>query len=141
MKKEQERKAPGTGREGFTLIEILLVVVIIGMLATIVTVSVPKHLEKARKSKAAADIGGIGVAVQSYYMDKGKYPPNLTSLTEGDDPFLEKGIPKDPWGNDYIYAFPGSHKPFKYDLKSLGSDGVESDDDIANWKQDTPTTK
>jgi general secretion pathway protein G len=137
MDKRLERRALRTGREGFTLIEILLVVVIIGMLATIVTVSVPKHLEKARKSKAAADIGGLGVAIQSYYMEKGKYPPGLASLTEGDDPFLEKAVPKDPWGNDYIYAFPGSHKPFKYDLKSLGGDGVESDDDIANWKTES----
>jgi general secretion pathway protein G len=125
------------GREAFTLIEILLVVVIIGMLATIVTVSVPKHLEKARKSKAAADIGGLGVAIQSYYMEMGKYPASMDLLTQGDDPILEKTIPKDPWGNDYIYAFPGSHKPFKYDLKSLGGDGVESDDDIANWKSDS----
>ncbi|OQW96935.1 MAG: hypothetical protein BWK77_03145 [Verrucomicrobia bacterium A1] len=125
------------GREAFTLIEILLVVVIIGMLATIVTVSVPKHLEKARKSKAAADIGGLGVAIQSYYMEMGKYPANMGLLTAGDDPILEKAVPKDPWGNEYIYAFPGSHKPFKYDLKSLGGDGVESDDDIANWKSDS----
>jgi len=122
------------GRAAFTLIEILLVVVIIGLLASIVTVSVPKHLKKARVSKARADIDGLGLAIQSYYMEEGKYPASLDLLTAGEDPYLEKSIPKDPWKHDYQYAYPGTHKPFKYDLKSLGEDGVESDDDIANWK-------
>ncbi|MCX6995939.1 MAG: type II secretion system major pseudopilin GspG [Kiritimatiellaeota bacterium] len=121
-------------RAGFTLIEIMLVVVIIGLLAGIVSVSIPKHLEKARHNKARADIDGLGVAINSYYMDTGKYPPNLDSLVQGDEPYLDKGIPKDPWGNDYQYTYPSAHKPFKYDIKSLGFDGVESDDDIANWK-------
>ncbi|MBP7828944.1 MAG: type II secretion system major pseudopilin GspG [Kiritimatiellae bacterium] len=123
-------------RAGFTLIEMLLVVVIIGMLATIVSVSIPRHLKSARQSKAAADIQAIGIAVQSYYMEEGKYPSSLDALTSGDDPYLEKGIPKDPWGNPYQYAFPGSHKPFRFDLSSTGEDGVASDDDVANWKQD-----
>jgi len=122
---------------GFTLIEMLLVVVIIGLLATIVTVSIPKSLNKARRSKAAADVQSIGVAIQSYYMEEGKYPGSLDALTSGDDPYLETGIPNDPWGNPYSYSYPGSHKPFKYDLTSTGEDGVASDDDIANWKQDT----
>jgi len=135
------KTAQAAARAGFTLIEILLVVVIIGMLAGIVTVAVPKHLEKARKSKARADVAGIGVAIQSYNMDTGKYPQSLDELTAGDDPYLEKGIPNDPWGNAYIYAFPGTHKPFKYDLKSLGTDGVESDDDIANWSTDQKEQK
>jgi general secretion pathway protein G len=121
---------------GFTLIEILLVVVIIGMLASIVSISVPRHLEKARTSKARADIDSLGVAVSSYYMDEGKYPSGLEALTQGNDPYLEKGIPDDPWGNPYYYAYPGSHPPFKYDLRSLGADGVESADDIANWQTD-----
>ena len=123
-------------RAGFTLIEIMLVVVIIGLLAGIVSVSIPKYLEKARHNKAKADIDGIGVAIQTYYMENGKNPDNLDSLVQGDEPYLEKGIPKDPWGNDYQYTYPSAHKPFKYDLKSLGLDGVESDDDIANWKTD-----
>jgi general secretion pathway protein G len=126
-----------TRQAGFTLIEMLLVVVIIGLLATIATVSIPKSLNKARRSKAAADVQSIGVAIQSYYMEEGKYPGSLDALTSGDDPYLEKGIPNDPWGNSYSYSYPGSHKPFKYDLTSMGEDGVASDDDIANWKQDT----
>lgn len=124
------------GRAGFTLIEILLVVVIIGLLATVVTVSIPRNLEKARRNKAAADIQAISVAVQAYYMDEGKYPGSLEALTTGEEPYLEK-LPLDPWGNPYVYAYPGSHKPLKFDLYSYGPDGVPSDDDIANWKLDT----
>ena len=126
-----------TARAGFTLIEIMLVVVIIGLLAGIVAVSIPKNLEKARRNKAKADIASIGVAIQTYYMDKGHYPASLDVLTQGEDPDLEKAIPLDPWGHPYQYNFPGSHKPFKYDLKSLGFDGVDSEDDLANWKADT----
>lgn len=127
---ERRRRARG----GFTLIEILLVVVIIGMLAGIAAVSVPKHLEKSRRAKAAADISSISMAVQSYYMEEGKYPSSLEALTSGNDPYLEKGIPKDPWGNAYQYAFPGTHKQPKFDLYSLGADGVQSDDDVVNWQ-------
>ncbi|HRZ10852.1 MAG TPA: type II secretion system protein GspG [Kiritimatiellia bacterium] len=135
--KNYERQAVRRARQGgFTLIEMLLVVVIIGMLATIVTVSIPKHMRKARESKAAADIQSIGIAIQSYYMEEGKYPGSLDLLTSGDDPYLDKGIPKDPWGNAYTYSYPGAHKPFKFDLASMGEDGVPSDDDVANWKQD-----
>ena len=134
--RDKKRIETQTRRGGFTLIEILLVVVIIGLLASIVSISVPRHLEKARKSKAAADIDSIGVAVQSYYMEEGKYPATLDLLTSGNDPYLEKGIPLDPWGTAYQYNFPGSHPPFKYDLRSSGADGVESADDISNWQSD-----
>ena len=133
MNKRNEEKRRNS-RAGFTLIEILLVVVIIGMLAGIAAVSVPRHLEKSRRAKAAADISAISMAVQSYYMEEGKYPSSLDLLTSGDEPYLEKGIPKDPWGQPYQYAFPGGHKPLKFDLYSFGSDGVSSEDDVANWK-------
>ncbi len=121
-------------RTGFTLIEILLVVVIIGMLAGIAAVSVPRNMRRAREAKAAADISAISMAIQTYYMDKGKYPSGLDLLAQGDDPYLEKGIPPDPWNNPYQYAYPGSHKPLKFDLYSYGEDGVQSGDDIANWQ-------
>ena len=131
-KNEQKRRRNSAG---FTLIEILLVVVIIGMLAGIAAVSVPKNMKKARNAKAAADISAIGMAVNAYYLDFGKFPQGLDALGSGDDPYLEKGVPKDPWGADYQYAYPGSHKPLKFDLYSLGEDGSQSEDDIANWKQ------
>ena len=130
--KRERRWSRRARRAGFTLIEILLVVVIICMLATIVTVSVPKHLEKARVNKARADIGALSIAIQSYYMEEGKYPPSLDVLSSGDDPYLEKGIPNDPWGGTYTYSYPGSHKPFKFDLQATTPAGVV----IANWNMD-----
>lgn len=131
MKRKTERVL-GRAANGFTLIEILLVVVIIGLLAGIVTVSIPKHLEKARVNKARADIQGIGVAIQSYYMNEGRYPASLPALSEGDDPYLERGVPKDPWQGEYQYTFPGSHRPYRYDLQTTTPDGKT----IANWNID-----
>ncbi|MDZ4198371.1 MAG: type II secretion system protein GspG [Kiritimatiellia bacterium] len=132
MNKQQVRNLTRQARDGFTLIEILLVVVIIGMLATIVTVRVPKHLENARVSKARADIQSIGLAVQTYYMNEGRYPPSLSVLSEGDDPYLERGVPLSPWKGEYQYTYPGSHKPYRYDLQTTTPDGRI----IANWNLD-----
>lgn len=131
MKKREEQQRR-RGRAGFTLIEILLVVVIIGMLATIVSVSVPKQLEKARVNKVRADIKGLGVAINAYYMDVGRYPASLGDLTSGEEPYLEGSIPKDPWGGEYTYSYPGSHKPYRYDLQATSPDGKT----IANWNMD-----
>lgn len=132
MQKKQDRRS----RAGFTLIEILLVVTIISLLAGIVAISIPAHNKKARIAKAKADIDGIGVAIQSCLLDTGRYPANLDVLLQGDDPLLT-GIPLDPWQSPYKYTYPGTHKPFKYDLWSFGPDGIDNtDDDIANWKVD-----
>jgi general secretion pathway protein G len=130
MKKHEQRKR--NLRAGFTLIEILLVVVIIGMLATLVAVNVPKQMEKARVNKTKADIRGLGVALNSYYMDKGKFPSSLSDLTSGDDPYLEGDVPNDAWGGQYQYSFPGSHKPYKYDLQATSPEGKT----IANYNMD-----
>jgi general secretion pathway protein G len=131
MRRKTDRRI-GRATSGFTLIEILLVVVIIGLLASIVTVSIPKHLESARLNKARADIQGIGVAIQSYYMNEGRYPPSLAALSEGDDPYLERGVPRDPWQGDYQYTYPGSHRPYRYDLQTTTPEGRV----IANWNVD-----
>ena len=132
MKKKIDRRA----RAGFTLIEILLVVTIISLLAGIVAVSIPKYNLKARVAKAKADIDSIGVGIQSHLLDTGKYPASLDTLTAGDDPIIAI-IPPDPWQSPYKYAYPGTHKPFKYDLWSFGPDGLDNtDDDIANWRVD-----
>lgn len=117
---------------GFTLIEILLVVVIIGMLATIAAINVPKFLGQGREGKARADVSSISMAVNAYNMEKGKYPPGLGALTEGNDPFMTT-LPKDPWGNEYQYSASSSRKGLKFEVFSLGEDGVSSADDIGNW--------
>jgi general secretion pathway protein G len=128
--------APYTSRHGarggFTLIEIMLVVVIIGMLATVAIVNVPKYIDKSSTNTAKAQIKSLGTMLNTYYMENGKYPGSLGELTTGDDPYLEGKIPSDPWGGQYQYSYPGSHKPYKYDLQATKPNGTI----IANWNMD-----
>lgn len=122
------RRTHATGTAGFTLVEILLVVVIIGMLATIAAINVPKFLGQGREGKVKADINSIAAAVEAYNMVEGKYPASLSSLTEGNDPYL-KTLPKDPWGNEYQYNVPSSHAGHRYDIYSSGENGNQ----IGTW--------
>ncbi len=127
-------------REGFTLIEVLLVVVIIGIL---VGVAVPKLSGRVKQSQVAAARAGIenvSTALRLYELDMGQFPSSLQGLVQNPGgtkgwrgPYLEKGMPKDPWGNDYVYASPGNNNQQSFDLKSLGPDGVDSADDVTNW--------
>lgn len=121
-----------TRSAGFTLIEILLVVVIIGMLATIAAINVPKFLGQGREGKAKADVSNIATAIHAYNMVEGKYPSGLGALMEGDDPYMES-IPKDPWGREYNYRQPSGRKGLRFEVFSYGEDGTESADDIGNW--------
>ncbi|HMP90004.1 MAG TPA: type II secretion system protein GspG [Kiritimatiellia bacterium] len=126
---------PRKGTGGFTLIEILLVVVIIGMLATIAAINVPKFLGQGREGKAKADVSAISTAIHAYNMIEGRYPASLSALTEGNDPFLQT-LPKDPWGRDYQYSASSSRRGLRFEVYSLGEDGVQSGDDIGNWATD-----
>lgn len=135
-KKEQRKR-----NFGFTLIEILLVVVIIGILAAVAIPRLGGRVKQAQIAAAQADVNNIGMALRLYEVDNGAYPSSLQGLVASPGsvpnwrgPYLEKGVPKDPWGNDYVYAFPGSRNPNGYDLHSLGPDGAESGDDIGNWQ-------
>ena len=128
---------------GFTLIDILLVVIIIGILVSLVAPRLAGRSEEARKQAAHADIeGGISLALDLYEVDNGRYPNSLDDLiTKPSDapswkgPYIKKGLPKDPWGSPYIYKMPGVHNAASYDLYSLGMDKQEStQDDIVNWK-------
>jgi general secretion pathway protein G len=139
------------GQEGFTLIEILVVVVILGILASIIVPKIMKRPEEARRTKATVDIKAIETALNLYRLDNGVYPSTEQGLealvakpTTGiipknwkEDGYLDK-VPKDPWGNLFVYLCPGVHKEF--DLVSLGADGVEGgegkDADIQNWNLD-----
>jgi len=127
---------------GFTLVELLLVLVILGILAAAVITNFSGRVKKARITAATSDISNIGVALDAFEVDIGRYPKTeegLQALVENasnDDkwngPYLKKGLPKDPWGNAYNYVAPGSHG--LYDLTSNGPDGVEGgDDDITSW--------
>ena len=128
---------------GFTLIEILLVVIIIGILVSLVAPRLAGRSEEARKQAAKADIdGGISLALDLYEVDNGRYPAKLDDLVhKGSDaanwrgPYLKKGLPKDPWGSPYVYSMPGSHNTASYDLYSPGPDKQDgSADDIVNWE-------
>jgi general secretion pathway protein G len=132
-KRREEQRCRREG--GFTLIEILLVVVIIGMLATIAAINVPKYLGQGREGKAKADVSAITTALHAYNMIEGKYPTSLSALTEGNDPFLQT-LPKDPWGRDYQFSASSSRKGLRFEVYSLGDDGVASGDDIGNWVKD-----
>jgi general secretion pathway protein G len=120
--------------EGFTLIELMVVILIIGLLATIVVQNLRGATDKAKRIKAEADISALKTALDRYYLDNGSYPssdqglPALVSApSNGKIPadyppggYIEK-IPNDPWGNAYVYQSDGDN----YVLKSYGADGVE----------------
>jgi len=135
------------GQSGFTLIEIMLVVVIIGILMTVVVVKLGGRQEDARKTAAGADVRAYGQALDLYELDNGFYPTTEQGLkaleakpTTPPEPrnwkgYLQSGLRKDPWGTDYIYKYPSERRGTGYDLYSLGLDRVEgTEDDITNWK-------
>ena len=141
MKRESKRNIR-RAREGFTLIEVLLVVVIIGILAAVAVPRLGGRVGQAKESKAKSDIKSIGLALRMYEVDNGNYPSSLQGLLvksgNSDNwrgPYLESGLPDDPWGTPYTYQYPGSKNSHSYDLSSMGADGVSSGDDISNWTQ------
>jgi general secretion pathway protein G len=136
--------------QGFTLIEIMVVIVILGVLAALIAPKFIGQEEKARKIQAKVQIKSLETALHLYKLDTGNYPGTEQGLQALVEPpatgelakywreggYLEKGkVPKDPWGNDYIYLSPGAHGDF--DLVSYGADGTGGGDgkneDINNW--------
>ena len=135
---------------GFTLIEIMVVIVILALLAAIVGPKIIGRTDDAKITDAKVQVKNLETALKLYKMDSGSYPATeqglqalITKPTTGVIPknfkeggYLEsKDVPKDPWGNDYIYLSPGEHGD--YDLCSQGSDGVKGGEgtsaDICNW--------
>ena len=127
----------------FTLVEMLLVVAIIGILAALVIPKIAGKSDDARKTAAHADIyGGIKAVIDNYDVDNGTYPHSLNDLLQAPNnarnwkgPYFDPPqLPVDPWGRPYVYVYPGRHNPNSYDLYSVGTDGIEgNEDDIGNW--------
>lgn len=131
---------------GFTLLELLVVMVIIGLLAGYVAPLYFKQVGKSEVKTAKAQIEALGKALDQYRLDTGHYPTTeqgLASLMtqpanepKWDGPYLKKAVPLDPWGHAYLYKRPGEHG--EYDMTSLGKDGQAGgsgeDADINSWE-------
>ena len=120
---------------GFTLIELMVVMVIIGLLAALVVPKFFGHVDKALQRDTQAQIELLGQALDLYRLEKHKYPGSDEGL-QAIRTYLKKDVPKDPWGNDYVYRSPGQHGD--YDLLSYGADNAEGGEDnnmdIVSWK-------
>lgn len=131
MKTEKETGA--LMREGFTLIEILVAVAIIGILGTVATISITRSLDKAKVTAAQEAVRNIHSACETYKMSTKKYPSDLNALVSGEDPYLQggEGALEDPWGNDYRMEKKGKNIA----IVSNGPDGESgNDDDIRSDK-------
>jgi len=132
---------------GFTLVELLVVMIIIGLLAALVGPRFIRQEEKAKIKATQAQIELLGTALDTFRLDVGRYPTseeglqalrqNPGGLERWDGPYLKKEVPLDPWRKSYVYRSPGEHGP--YDLLSYGADSVsggEGDNrDITSWER------
>ena len=144
------RKHEAARRAGFTLIEILVVIVVIAILATLVAPNIFQHVGAAKDATARSQMEMLGAALDAYRLDNGSYPSTADGLdalwqrpATGDlpnwrGPYLRKAVPLDPWGHGYTYAFPGVMNPNGYDLLTYGRDGQPGgegeDADLSAWE-------
>lgn len=119
-------------RAGFTLVELLLVIAILGILGTTVVAYFGGATDKARINSTLTSIGSINTAIQSYKMDTGRLPKSLDDLTVGindEEPLLKAGSLNDAWGQPFEYKVEGK----RYTIRSIGPDGIENtEDDLTN---------
>lgn len=141
---------PRPRRRAFTLIEILVVIAVIAILASLVAPNVFQHVGTARSTTARSQLEMLATALDAYRLDTGRYPTSaqglaaLVTLPAADPPatwrgpYLRRAVPVDPWGHPYVYVAPGDVNPNGYDLLSYGADGRAGgegeDADILGWQ-------
>lgn len=146
VRRRRRRGAAKSGERGFTLVEILVVITIIGLIMALVGPRVIAYLGESKSKAAKIQIQSFGSTLDLFYLDNGRYPTSSEGLgalvqrtgnsPTWNGPYLKGGVvPKDPWGHDYVYRSPGEHGPF--DVISLGADGQEGGAgaaaDITSW--------
>jgi general secretion pathway protein G len=144
----QRRRPPRHGERGFTLVEILVVITIIGLIMGLVGPRVLNYLTESKAKAAKIQIESFASALDLYFLDTGRYPTGSEGLSalvqrpgstlSWNGPYLKGGVvPSDPWGHPYVYRAPGQHGT--YDLISYGADGQEggngSGTDVTNWQR------
>lgn len=143
----EKKKEAQRSMRGFTLIELVVVILILGLLAGLVVPRLFKHAERAKATAAKAQIAAFQTALAAYKLDTGTFPSTdqglqaLRTLPGGvdnwDGPYLPKDIPADPWNRPYLYKYPGEHGD-EPDIISYGADGQEGGEgenaDILSWK-------
>lgn len=130
---------------GFTLIEMIVVMVMIALLASLVAPKLFPKLGKGKHSAAKTQIELLGQALDHFRLDTARYPTtqeglnalvNNPGIEKWDGPYLKKSLPNDPWGRSYVYESPGTHG--EYDLRSYGRDGNQGgegeDKDVVSWE-------
>jgi general secretion pathway protein G len=125
---------------GFTMIELLIVIVILGLMASLVAPKFFGNLSKAERGIASAQMSAFETALDTYRLDVGSYPASLEELRKSekprwDGPYLPKPVPADPWGNAYVYSTPGE-EGYPYKILSYAADGksggTEANEDIVH---------
>ncbi|MBN1510673.1 MAG: type II secretion system major pseudopilin GspG [Phycisphaerae bacterium] len=144
MKRVRSRRTPLPSQPAFTLVELMVVIVLLGLLATVVTVAVNDYLVTGKQAVARSEIAQISNALQLFYTESSRYPSNeeglasLKAKTAAHPNGILQGDLLDPWGHEYVYVYPGLHGTF--DLISYGANGQEggegADRDITNWDAD-----
>jgi len=143
--REKTKSRSGTtgGMHGFTLVELLLVLMILALIGGLVLPGIIGKAESAKAKAAASQVNRLAMAVESYYLDTGSTPESLDMLVSEsggvkgwNGPYVKASLLKDPWGREYEYRYPGNHGDF--DLVSLGADGQpggeDKNADINNWE-------
>jgi general secretion pathway protein G len=136
----QDRFVPDAGQQGFTLVEMLVVITIIGLIMGLIGPRVLNYLSESKVKTARIQLQSFASALDLFYLDAGRFPSTSEGLTAlirqtpgvaaWNGPYLKGGnVPKDPWNNGYVYRSPGEHGP--YDIMSYGSDGQEGGSGVA----------